>query len=318
MTKTFEQIIQEYGDYNVFANIVDPLTQLAIEKKFRYRHVCDTDPRFITMFQRNLELYKWQYDNKLAVESKAAELDPLDLIDKTTSSSGRNQYLKGGKISITDTITKAITEQETLDKDTRLQGTDTRQEQLTGSSSYSDENDNTRTTSMTDSSTSETKDRGLRSDTPQANVSPNTSGDLDDPILWNYATELNDGITKNTGSTATNGTVSDDGSSSGSAQNTTNTTGTLSKDDIGTEDSTRDKTVSETESASKVQNNELEDTDILSGEQSFTGRDGELLSTILGEWRNFITQTNALKWLFGQLETCFMSSLLYGEDEIEF
>lgn len=318
MTKTFEKILEEYGSQEVFGDILDGITNEQIEKKFKNRHVCDDDERFIEYFQRNLELYKWQFNSYLATETMADSVNPLQIIQKNITNSAQNSLLKGGTMSITDTITRALTEQEILDRDTSMSGTNQSSGTSHGEAEFSTTDGNTRTTNMSDTTNSETKDRGLRSDTPQANVSANTSGDLDDPILWNYASELNDGISNSSGTTATSGTVQDAGTNAGTSENDTTTSGSTQVSQTGAEDSQRDRTKNEQETATKLQTNNLTDTETNSGSEEIAGREGYLLSSVLGEWRSFVIQTNALKWLFKQLEVCFMSSLLYGDEEIEF
>lgn len=62
--------------------------------------------------------------------------------------------------------------------------------------------DNDSNTSGTGKSDSTGKTRGLLSDMPHSNVSSSTSGDIDMPIKWNYATSVNDGINKTDGNTS--------------------------------------------------------------------------------------------------------------------
>lgn len=313
-TKKLYKIIEDYTDDGVFGNILDSATNTALKKHFYFRNACDDDEKFIFYFQRNLEELKRRYDLQLALEGE--EYNPLVIDLKTRSVSAT----KSGSVS--DTVTKTLNtldsweKLENTSKASSISGTAESDGTSSGSASYSDSHDNTRTDNLTESSSGTNDGRELHSDTPQANVSAATVGGVGDPITWTYASDIRDTHNANNNTTTDTGTVTDDYDAKGSSNNSTTTHGETSSTQSGTEDVEKTnsdklaKTGTITDARSRTDGGEE------TQKENIEGRSGHLISEILHDWEIYIRDTDAFKWLCKQLEICFMPNLLYDEEDI--
>ena len=311
MNKTFKKIIDEQSASTVFNNIVDPATQQELIDYFYFRYVCD-DEKFTHFFQRNLNQYVKQYNDYLRVQN--VTFDPMvtrylerQILTTNTLSGTKTTTGTGSGTKATvngGTITTVI------DNDGTLAGTD----QNTTSSTYTNSqtvdedgtNGNTRNTNN--------RSRDIMSVFPQANVSAATSGSLDDPVSYAYATQMNDH--KDSGSITDAGTNTRDVSTaeSGTGSGTNNTTISQTTTNDTTSTTTRNDTVnltsSETKSGSETTANE-ENSDV---KERLTGRENYDAATLLSHARDYVRETNAFMFLVNKLEKCFIGNMRYGEE----
>ena len=312
-TKQLNKIIEKYTSDGVFGNILDNATNQSLSDHFHFRYACDDDEKFIFFLQRNLNELKNRYNELLVVES--AERDPMVIELKQRTIEITNEG------TTSDTITKTLTGLDTISKteggtkSSTVEGTVESTGSSSGSASYSDEHDNTRTDNLTQTNNNQNINRQINSDMPQANVSPSSSIDYDDPISWTYASGAQDNVGKSDATIHDTGTVSDDYSASGSSQNSSTNSGQTESSQSGSE--TTQKTVSETKnkSDSVEETHEKEMNGTNAHEENIQGRSGHLISEILRDWENYIKTTDAFLWLCKELEKCFMPNLLYGEED---
>ena len=312
MNKTFKKIIDDTSESYVFDNIVDEATQQELIDYFYYRYVCD-DEKFVHFFQRNLKQYLKQYNGYLRVEN--IDFDPMvtrylerQLITANYVTGSKNTTGTGNGTKATvngGTITTVI------DNDGTLAGTD----QNTTSSTYSNSQTVDEDGTNGNSRTSSNRGRDLLSVFPQANVSAATSGTLDDPISYAYATQMTDhkdsGTVTDAGTNTRDVSTTESGTGSGTnnttiSQTTTNdTTSTTTRNDNVNVTTSDSKSVSETNS---IDNN----TNVT---ERLTGRENYDAATLLSHARDYIRDTNAFMFLVGKLEKCFIGNLRYGEED---
>lgn len=314
-TKTLNQILLTHTDAQVFGNELDAATIASLKKHFGFRYACDSDDRFIFYLQRNIDERLRQYNLLLEVESR--EVDPLviNLEERTKQLTGNTSKT----FSISETLAKlsTITDAKEKQEDSTITGETESTGSSTASNTYESEDNSTRTDNLANSSTTTSNGRDLHSDTPQANVSSSTSGDLDDPITWTYASDLKDSYGRDITSGTNTGTQAIAGTSEGSGSNTSSNTSNTESTQTGAKTTTEDNTKTTNGTDTKTGNNT--ETDQTSGEEeaALEGRNGHLISEILEEWNRYIKRTDAFLWLCQELERCFMCSLLYDEDEEE-
>lgn len=311
-TKTIQELRQAYSREQIFAG-TDAATQLGLEKHFWYRHACDSDEKFLFFLHRNIEEKQRQYS--LLLDAEATQVDPLiiNLEERTKQLTGNTSKT----FTLSETLTKLAT--VTDDKEKQENSTITGETESSGSStasnSYESEDHNTRTDNLANSQNVTSRSRNLHSDTPQANVASTTVGDLDDPITWTYASDLQDTSESDTTSGTNTGTQTLAGTSEGSGSNTSSNTSNTESSQTGakttTEDNTKTTNGTDTKTGNNTETNETE------GEETTTlsGRNNHLVSEILDEWNKYVRKTNAFLWLCQELERCFMPNLLYDEDE---
>lgn len=153
MTKQFNVLLNEIGESSVFANLVDEATQQELIDYFYFRYLCDDDNKFIKFFQRNLKMYKNQYE----------------------------QYLRVQNITF-DPMVQRYLERKFEDKYSRSDNTTESGNRL-NTNTYNTEN------TSTANNTSTNKNSNVFSDMPQANVSGYTGQDIDN-IDMTYATTM--------------------------------------------------------------------------------------------------------------------------------
>ena len=311
-TKTIQELRQSYSREQIFEGL-DSATQLGLEKHFWYRHACDSDEKFLFFLHRNIEEIRREYNKYLDLQTM--EVDPLivNLKNRTKELTGANSLTitDNGTVAHTIEVLNNLQKAET----SSLHGQKTSSGDITEDSTFSNQNGNTRTNNLQSTHEANSKGRNLHSDTPQANVSPNTSSDLDAQILWNYASDIEDNYTSENSEDADTGTVTDAGTESGTGRNVSETSG--ASETTQSASKTINDTGTKTTTESKTNNDSKTHTGSNSGSEEVeeSGRSGHLVSEILGEWRKYITKTDAFLWLCDELEKCFMSNLLYGEDD---
>ncbi len=312
-TKTLNKILTEHTDAEVFTNLLDAATIKGLKAHFGFRYACDDDEKFILYMNRNIEERARQYD--LLLTAEANPVDPLiiNLEQRTKQLTGNTS--KTFKISETLAKLSTIKDDKEKQENSTITGSQESSGSSTASNTYESEDNSTRTDNLANTSTTTGKGRNLHSDTPQANVASSTSGDLDDPITWTYASDLEDNYTSDTTSGSNTGTqtigATSEGSGSNTSSNTSNSESTQTGAKTTTEDNTKTTNGTDTKTGNNTETNETEGNETT----SLTGRSGHLVSEILEEWNRYIKRTDAFIWLCDELEKCFMPSLLYGEDE---
>lgn len=315
MTKQLHKIIEDKTSEVVFGDILDAATVEGLAEHFYYRYACEYDEKFIFFLQRNMKELKRRYEDLLELESGTYDPLVIDLKNRSleiTNANGfedTNTRTINGLVRKLNNITKARTSSITGSNETS--GTSA------GTANYSSQDGNTRTNNLHESSSTEGKERQLHSDTPQANVSSSTVGDLDDPITWTYASDLRDGYNKDESETSNTGTVTDSGSSSGNSSNSTTTSGETTTQQDGSENGTEEHNGSITDETTITDEKTREATGSAVHDETVSGRGGHLISEILLEWERYIKDTDAFLWLCKNLERCFISNLLYGEEDFD-
>lgn len=313
-TKTLAQTLQTKTKEQVFgSNILDSATVDNLADYFYFRYECDSEDKFIFFLQRNMKFYKKQYTDMLRVQN--TEFDPmitrylerqvLNTVSNTNSGTiagtevGTKATVHGGNVTVNTTQTG------------RDNGTLTSQEdsQYSNSGSGTDSN----TASGTDAKTN--RARNINSVFPQANVSAATSGTLDDPISYRYATSMTDTQNKENGSNSSqsNGTYTD--AENGTGRTTGSTTNTNERSMTGQQTTTNNDTenVNTSNNTSKTTTTSgSEDSNL---RERLTGRENYDAGTLLTHAREYIANTNAFMWLVNQLEKCFIGNLRYGEED---
>lgn len=313
-TKQLKKLLTEYTAAQIFPGL-DPLTQANLADHFYYRYACDSDEQFLHYVRKNINERVRQYGKLLADEALITTTDPLiiDIKNKTKNMTGSDSLSLTGNGSISKTI--EILNDLTKTENSTITGTNQTHGTSEGDSSFSNTDGNTRTNNLASSNTNIGKTRALHSDTPQANVSAATSGDLDDPITWTYATDLQDGYSQDTFSSTDTGTITDSGTASGTGTNSTETTGITNSSQTGAKTITDEGTKTTTETSANTDTKSLTSSNSGQETEQLTGRSGHLVSEILDDWRKYIMKADAFLWLCDELDRCFMSNLLYDYDE---
>lgn len=306
-TVGYNDIFKYYGEW-----ILDNATSDAIYDYFYYRYINDNE-RFLKYFQRNMKMYKNQYNNLLRNEN--IQFDPMvtrylerQIIGKTTNTDTSNVSLSRNGNTLTNnggTIT--------VKTDSVNTGTGSVNEQ--GNTGYTDNLNGNVQNTHTGNENHQDRTRNILSVFPQANVGSNTSGTLDDNVAYNYATQMTDN--KNKGDkqdTSTDNTVhSDTNTGTTNSSNNTNSSTRSVIDGTQLQTNNNNETKQQTESGTTNTTN--------SGEQNsnvkerLSGRENIDSAILLEHARDYIATTNAFRWLISKLEKCFIGNLRYGEDE---
>ena len=312
MNKTFKTIIDEQSASTVFNNIVDEATQQELIDYFYFRYVCD-DEKFTHFFKRNLNQYVKQYNNYLRVEN--ITFDPMvtrylerQVISNNTSSGSKT--LSGTESGTKGTINGG-TITTVIDNDGTLAGTDNKTLSNTYSNSQTVDEDGTNGNTKTASN----RVRDIMSVFPQANVSAATSGSLDDPVSYAYATQMTDHKDSSTVTDAGTNTRDVSTSESGTGSGTNNTTISQTTTNDTTSTTTRNDTVNQTNSLTKSGSESTESEESNNTTERLTGRENYDAATLLSHARDYIRETNAFMFLVSKLEKCFIGNLRYGEEE---
>ena len=312
INKMFNQIITEQGAENVFGSILDSATNDLLEDYFYYRYVCDND-KFVHFFQRNLKQFKKQYNEYLRVEN--IKFDPM--ITRYLERQVLNTTTNNGSETITgsETGNKYITNGGSITRKTDNTATGNGRNNTNTSGSYSDYSDTERSEHTAGTENTEDRSRDLLSVFPQANVSSATSGDLDDPVSYAYATQMTDHLSKGEKEDNRNTSGEDEthasGSNSGTSATTTNTTNVLDGREVTTQ-ATNQNTQNNITNRKNSQSSNEENENL---RERFTGRENYDAGTLLSHARDYIANTNAFMWLVSKVEKCFIGNLRYGEDE---
>lgn len=311
MNKTLNQMITEKGESTVFGNIVDNATQALLKDYFYYRYVCD-DEKFILFFQRNLKQYLKQYNHYLRVEN--TDFDPM--ITRYLERQVLNKTTNNGSETITgsETGNKYITNGGSITRKTDNTATGNGRTNNNTTGSYSDYSDVENTEHTAGEENTEQRNRDILSVFPQANVSAATSGHLDDPVSYAYATQMTDHLAKGSkeDNRNTNGEVEThaSGSTTGNSNTTQNTTNVLDGREVTTQ-ATNQNTQNNLTNRKNAQNQNEENSNL---RERFTGRENYDAGTLLEHAKNYISNTNAFMFLVGKVEKCFIGNLRYGEE----
>lgn len=315
-TKQLNKIIEDNGEEYVFGTQLDTITQNALVDHFRFRYACDSDEMFAYYMKRNISESIDRYN--ALVDFEGQTIDPL-LIDLKTRTA---QVTKSG--GQTESIVKTLqmtgsqSKEGSLARKTSLSGENVTSGTSHGENTYSSSDSSTRTDNLTHGDSGTSNERTLHSDTPQTNVSANTSQALGGAIAWNYATDLVDSYETHNNTQTDTGTQSQSGSSSGTGKNDTTTSGKTDSSQSGTTNDTTKETIAKSGMNSEDINTSRSDNSTGSTSESLSGRSGHLVSEICDEWERYIKKTKAFLWLCSELEKCFMSNLLYGEEGGEY
>lgn len=312
MNKTFKTIIDETAPSYVFNNIVDDATQQELIDYFYFRYVCDDD-KFVHFFQRNLNQYVKQYNNYLRVEN--ITFDPMvtrylerQIINTESKDGFTSKTLSGND---TKNTTNGGTITTVVDNDGTLSGTDNN----TTSNSYSNTSTVDEDGTNGNTRTGNNRSRDLLSVFPQANVSSATSGSLDDPVSYAYATQMTDHKGNETVTDAGTNTRDVSTSESGEGSGTNNTTISQTTTNDTTSTTTRNDTVEQVNNLSRTESSSVNGTSRGDMKERLTGRENYDAATLLSHARDYIRETNAFMFLVSKLEKCFIGNMRYGEEE---
>lgn len=310
ITKTLEELLTIYTQQELFNDLIDEASQEQVIDHFYYRH-CTDDERFKKYFTRNLNRIADQYNNILRIET--INFDPLvtkylEQQDekkrrKTTGLTGEVTESYRDTTSLEDTTT-VKTDNETTDSVTI--NTDTEHNESFSNSGHHNTDD-------TYTNTDDIRTRDLVSNTPHSNVSSATSMNLMANVNWAYASGMTDhGEDNSHGHTGnTEGTTTESGTSGGTTDVDTTQSGSTVLD--GTQLTTRNAGNTINGSKSKTDTKEGTEQDNETLQKIYTGREGSP-QDLLDKARTYLRKSNAIEWLFDELEICFMPDLLYGED----
>ena len=314
MNKTLNQIIADKTENVVFGNILDSATNAELKDYFLDRFACvENEDKFIRLFQRNLRMYKNQYNDLLRIQN--IEFDPMvtrylerQVIGKTTSTGSENAInSKTGNILTTNGGSV------TIKTDNTTNGTGTSTEQ--GNSGYTNNSSGNGQSTHTGSENHNERSRNIVSLFPQANVGANTSGNLNDNVSYNYASNMTDNKSNGEKSDSTTDSTTSSGHDTGSA-NSTNNINSSNRDvfdglQTQTNNSNSNKAITESGNNSLNKSGE-ENSDI---RERLTGRENYDSAVLLEHARDYISSTNAFrKFLVPHLEKCFIGNLRYGEE----
>lgn len=315
MNKTLNQVIIDKTENTVFGNILDAATNAELKDYFLDRYVCfEDEDRFIRHFQRNLRIYKSQYNSLL--RNQNIEFDPMitrylerQVINKVTNTETENST---GSKNSNRLVTNGGT--VTLKTDNIETGTGNSTEQ--GSAGYTDNLHGTTQSSHSGNENHQDRTRTVLSAFPQANVSSNTGVSLDaENVPYNYATSMTD--VKNKGNSSNgatdNGSHSDTNTGTSNRNNNVNSSSRNVLDGTQTQTNNSNSNRADTESNSKnVTNNGEENSNL---KERFTGRENYDSATLLTHAREYIATSNAfMKFLIPNISKCFISDLRYGEE----
>lgn len=312
MNKTFKTIIDETAPSYVFNNIVDDATQQELIDYFYFRYVCD-DEKFVHFFQRNLNQYVKQYNNYLRVEN--ITFDPMvtrylerQVINTESKDGSTSKSVSGND---TKNTTNGGTITTVVDNDGTLSGTDNN----TTSNTYSNKSTVDEDGTNGNTRTGNNRSRDLLSVFPQANVSSATSGSLDDPVSYAYATQMTDHKGNETVTDAGTNTRDVTTSESGQGSGTNNTTISQTTTNDTTSTTTRNDTVGQVNNISRTESGNENSTLHGDMKERLTGRENYDAATLLSHARDYIRETNAFMFLVSKLEKCFIGNMRYGEEE---
>lgn len=311
-TKTLQQTLTKKTKEQVFGNILDSATVDNIIEYFYFRHECDDEDKFIWYLQRNLKYYKNQYNGYLRVEN--TQFDPMvtRYLERQVLNTVSNTA--SGTIAGTEVGTKATVHGGNVTVNTTQTGRDNGSLSSQEDSQFSNTGSGTEGNTTTGSDNRTNRSRNINSVFPQANVSAATSGTLDDPISYKYATSMTDTQNKENGSNTqtSNGSYTDNESGTG---RTTGSTTTLNERNLTGQQTTTNNDTENVNTSNNVSktttNNGSEDSNL---RERLTGRENYDAGTLLTHAREYIANTNAFLWLVSQLEKCFIGNMRYGEE----
>lgn len=312
LNKTLNELITEIGENNVYGTgIVDDATKSALTDYFYWRYICDND-KFVKFFQRDLKQYKNQYLDYLRTEN--IEFDPM--VTRYLERQVLNKVNTTGNERITgsETGNKYTNNGGTITRKTDITGTGTASSNLTGNGSYTDATGRNYSESNAGSENHQDRTRDILSVFPQANVSSATSGRLDDPVSYAYATQMNDKLNKGDSSNSGNKSGNETGSANGTSSSTQNQTANNRNVTDGREVTTNatNQNIQNNVSNTKTGTSSSEEDSNL--KERFTGRENYDAGTLLSHARDYIVNTNAFMWYVSKLEKCFIGNLRYGEE----
>lgn len=308
--KKFNELLDQYTQTVLFEDLIDEASQEQVIDHF-YDRYCTDNNKFLLYFTRNLRRVADQYNNLVRIETikfdpmvtKYLEEETKRRLSKLTNGTDRTNEETSGSLQNSGIIT-VKTDNETTDNITTtgsLDGTDT-----TNTHTVVDED--------TSNSTTDTiRTRDLQSNMPHSNVSSSTTGGLMANVNWRYASGMVDHGEDNTHVT-TGGRDVDTTDNIGvvRSEDTENTSeGSTVLD--GTQITTRGdgQTTSGSKTTSKTKNGDENTND--DTQKIYTGREGSP-QELLDKARTYLRKSNAIEWLFDELEICFMPDLLYGEE----
>lgn len=331
-TKTFYEFITDNPDVDLYADTdYDVITKDIIEDWFYFRKIVDNE-KFAHFFNRKLRIINYQFNQLYRFET--IKIDPFvaNYMEKEHSYKRTMQTLRNleqktlyeasekdlGTIvtesESTMTPNLKSTKKETSDFNTKNTG------DIKNILDLKTVNDGSTSSDTSNTTTNDLTNRQLNGTLPMSD------GYVDGfPENLNWENASTQGEAKNTG------TVSDSGNSSGTSTNTETRTGTDTQTQdtnekfSGTKDSLSDytgnsktnKNETETHNLTKDNNSSTDhntksngsDAENSSYKEILTGRNGILPSQALEEARNYMYNTNSMKWLLDQLEVCFLSQL---------
>lgn len=314
MNKTLDQIITEKTEEVVFGNILDSATNTELKDYFLDRHVCCEDvDRFIRLFHRNLRIYKKQYNDMLRNEN--IEFDPMvtrylerQVINKLTSTGTENT-------TDAESATRLITNGGTVTLKTDNITTDNGNSQERGTAGYTDNLSGTTSNSHSDNENHQDRTRNILSIFPQANVGSNTSGNLDNNVAYDYASQMTDNKNKGDkqGHATDNGTHSDVNTGTSNRSNNIDSTNRNVLDGRQTQTNNSNSNRADTKNTTQNVSSSGEENSNL--KERFTGRENYDSATLLTHAREYIATSNAfMNFLVPSLTKCFITNFRYGED----
>lgn len=312
MTKTLNELITIKGEAAVFGDIVDQATQDELVDIFYDRYCNNDDDKFIRQFQRNLRLYNKQYVNMLRIEN--TQFDPM-----ITRYLEREVVNRAAKTGVLNASENGIDAKHTANggnqkRKTDIIGTSNGNVQNNETNNYNSQKNGSHQDNNSEQDNATDRQRDILSVFPQANVSSQTSGSLDDAISYRYATQMTDKQNKHNGNknAQSNGSTSDretggnvlNGTSVRTNKDITDGTETIMNDFI--EDVNKNRQLNKS-AQEQVVNDGKE-------RERFTGRENYDAGTLLTHAREYVASTNALLWLVDKMELCFIGNLRYGEE----
>ena len=287
--KTLNQLITETSDNAVFGNILDSATNAELKDYFYYRYICDNE-KFIHFFQRNLKIYKKQYEDYLRVEN--IEFDPMITrylerqVLNTVSDTGTKTETTATSNSETGTNTGTISVK--TDNIGTGNGTDGLTSSNSGTTYLTSDKDNATSLSRTETG----RKRDVNSLFPQANVASATLG-MSDNVSMAYASSMTD--SQNNLSVSESGTDNTDYTENGrTTDQTTSSRNTTSRDVFdGTSLQTNNLGSSKSETGSVESTKTNNNTETGNMRERFTGRENYDSATLLTHARDYVRNTNA-------------------------
>ena len=329
--KTFNEFLTDNATFWDNHTDYPVAVQNLIKDWYYYRYICSEDDAQYTKFLgRKLNNLSWQFNNlynkQLYMDFTPIQLEKIEktintvnahtaseivkrILDGTTDNTGTNSLDTERTLSNTDTKTLNTTNLATQDLTNATTQDLTNTVNLTNSTDTTNKDTGTTTNSGTTSGTSDNKVSDYPQSTPTGGFANYISGENQTTTSGTSGNTTTNDLTNTIDSTTTNtGTYKDTGTSTLNIDGTITTkdTGTITDVIASTEANNSVNTLAlklKTDNTEDItKNNEINATISIIESEIKSGNGSELFDAYF----KFIRRTNAVEWLIGELDVCFL------------